>query len=204
MRNTFNTKYFSFIAFAFLLFSCGSDNELPKTRGYFRIGLPDKNYKTLDSIYPFIFKYPSYSIIITDSLRKSEPNWINIHYPQFKATLHLSYKVIDNNLKQYVEDAYSFVNKHIPKATSISESVIVNRKNNVYGLIYKIDGNDAASPYQFYVTDSTKNFVRIALYFSTVPNNDSLLPVIDFIKKDIDVMISSFEWKNHKNLNKTK
>jgi gliding motility-associated lipoprotein GldD len=68
----------------------------------------------------------------------------------------------------------------------------------VYGLVYQISGSDAASTYQFYLTDSTKNFVRGALYFDLVPNNDSLSPVIEFLKKDIEHMIMTFKWKNRK------
>jgi gliding motility-associated lipoprotein GldD len=65
----------------------------------------------------------------------------------------------------------------------------------VFGLVYEISGSDAASTYQFYLTDSTKNFVRGALYFDLVPNNDSLAPVIDFLKKDVEHMITTFRWK---------
>jgi len=48
---------------------------------------------------------------------------------------------------------------------------------------------------QFYLTDSTKNYLRAALYFNTQPRLDSIQPVLNFIKKDIDVMIGSFKWK---------
>jgi len=33
------------------------------------------------------------------------------------------------------------------------------------------------------------------LYFNTVPNNDSLEPVINFIKTDIKHLFSTFNWK---------
>jgi len=68
--------------------------------------------------------------------------------------------------------------------------------HEVYGLIYDIKGSDAASSYQFYLTDSLSKFVRGALYFNLVPNNDSLSPVIDFLKVDLEHMITSFRWKN--------
>jgi len=64
---------------------------------------------------------------------------------------------------------------------------------------YNIKGADAASTYQFYLTDSTSNFLRGALYFDLVPNNDSLSPVIDFLKADIEQMITSFRWKKARN-----
>jgi gliding motility-associated lipoprotein GldD len=62
-------------------------------------------------------------------------------------------------------------------------------------LIYEIGGN-AASSIQFFLTDSTKHFIRGALYFNVAPNTDSISPVVDFVKKDIYHMIKTFEWKN--------
>ena len=58
-----------------------------------------------------------------------------------------------------------------------------------------IEGVEAASPFQFYLTDSVDHFVRGALYFNVVPNNDSLAPVIDYLKDDMRHMIETFEWK---------
>ena len=85
--------------------------------------------------------------------------------------------------------------KHIPKASSIETRVIINPEDDVYGLIYEINGMGAASPYQFFVTDSSSHFLRGALYFNITPNNDSLAPVIDFIKEDIEHLILSLRWK---------
>ena len=99
---------------------------------------------------------------------------MDIVYPAFRGTLYLSYKPIENNLNQYLEDARSMVMKHIPKANSIDEHVLNNPKDKIYGVFYDIRGNNAASPFQFYITDSTSDFLRGALYFYTAPNNDSL------------------------------
>jgi gliding motility-associated lipoprotein GldD len=177
-----------------LLASCGHDST-PRPRGYFRIDFPEKKYRSFDTTFPFTFEYPAYAVILKDSSKLAEPFWINLDYRQFHAQLHISYKVIRKNLETYLEDAHLLVNKHIPKASAISERAYVNRDADVYGLVYEIKGSDAASACQFYLTDSTKNFVRGALYFDLVPNNDSLAPVIDFLKKDIEHMINTFRWK---------
>jgi gliding motility-associated lipoprotein GldD len=178
----------------FLAVSCDQD-YYPKPMGYFRIDLPEKTYHKFDTTYPYSFEYPSYSILMPDSDPNAEPYWINIYYPSFKGTLHLSYKKVNGNLNAYLEDTRTMVMKHIPKASAIENKEFVNDKAKVYGLTYSISGVSAASPYQFYLTDSTENFVRGALYFNVIPNNDSLAPVIDFIKKDIDRMIETFAWR---------
>jgi gliding motility-associated lipoprotein GldD len=184
-----------FIVFIILVaVSCG-ENYLPKPRGYFRIDFPEKEYCRFDTSFPYTFEYPVYSRIVRDSSSLSEPYWINIVYNSFHAQLHISYKVINGNLKNYLEDSRTLVNKHIPKANSISQREFADPVNKVYGLVYNIKGSDAASTYQFYLTDSTSNFLRGALYFDLVPNNDSLSPVIDFLKADIEHLINTFRWR---------
>lgn len=180
-----------------IVISCENDNYIPKPRGYFRIALPEKKYKTFDTIYPYTFEYPDYSEVVSDIDPNAEPYWINIEFPSFKGTLHLSYKPVssDSLLYRYFEDARTFVNKHIAKADDIEPIIIKNDQNQVYGLIYDIEGSGVASTYQFCVTDSTKNYLRGALYFNIMPNNDSMSPVINFIKADIDHFIQTLKWK---------
>lgn len=180
-----------------VLTSC-QDSYVPKPRGYYRIDFPEKNYRMFDTTFPYTFEYPVYGKIVSDSTRGAEPWWINIVYYPYNAQLHISYKVIDKNLTTYLNDAHTLVNKHIPKANAISQREYVDTVEKVYGLVYEINGSDAASTYQFYLTDSTKNFLRGALYFDLVPNNDSLAPVISFLKKDVEHMITTFRWKKIK------
>lgn len=182
------------IFFLIVLVSCNTD-YYPKPKGYFRIDLPQKEYVKFDTAYPYSFEYPVYAKVLADNNAQDEKYWINISYPQFHGTLYLSYKSIDDNLNKYLEDTRTMVMKHIPKASSIDNQLFENDQTKVYGLTYTISGVAAASPYQFYITDSTNHFVRGALYFSTVPNNDSLAPVIAFLKDDINHMIETFEWK---------
>ena len=166
----------------------------PRRKGYFRIALPAKKYVTYHSACPFTFDYPVYAKVVKDTGSGAQPCWLNVVYPQFRAKLYLSYKVINGNLPEYLSECRFFAVKHEVKASAINQSDVVNSKKKVYGLIYDIEGN-AASNMQFYLTDSTHNFIRGALYFYAVPNNDSLAPVLSFIKKDVYDMIKTFQWK---------
>jgi len=143
----------------------------------------------------YSFEYPVYTNITRDPHSPNEKYWINLNFPSFKATVHISYKHIDGNLVTYLEDAHTLVTKHISKADAINDSLIIDRSRNLFGLAYSLEGSGAASPYQFFLTDSSTNFVRGALYFNTVPNNDSLEPVINFIKTDIKHLFSTFNWE---------
>jgi len=64
----------------------------------------------------------------------------------------------------------------------------------VYGIVYNVEG-PAASPYQFFVTDSTHHFLRGALYFNTQARPDSLAPVAAFMKADVNRLIETLKWK---------
>jgi len=186
------------LVFCSLLFiSCeGDDDEIysPKPRGYFRIDMPKKEYVKYDSVCPFSFEYPRYAVLAKDKHSNAEPCWLNIDFPKFKATIHLSYKKVDNNIATYLEDARNFAVRHQIKATGMNESVIIRDSSKVYGLLYDIEGN-TASGLQFYLTDSTQHFLRGALYFNASPNVDSLKLVLDFIREDVLQLIKTTKWK---------
>lgn len=175
------------------LTSCNS-NYTPKPMEYFRIDFPQKEYQTYDSICPYIFDYPTYSKITKGLIPDEKPCWINIFFPKFKATIYLSYFTINKNLQKLFEECRSLAYKHDIKADAINELIYTNLQTNVYGMIYEIKGN-AASPLQFYMTDSTKHFLRGSLYFDVKPNKDSLAPVIEFIQKDVKHLIETLHWK---------
>ena len=176
--------------------SCGGGGDyVPKPKGYFRIDLPQKKYLVFDSTYPYTFEYPVYATISADKERLSEPYWINIDFPKLRGRINISYKRIKNNLSKYADDAYKLAMKHIPKASNIEDERINVKEHNVYGVVYNIEGEGTASTYQFFISDSTSNFIRGALYFDMKPNNDSLAPVIEFVKQDIQHLIKTFKWK---------
>jgi len=191
-------KIFALPFFFVVLLVIGCENSyFPKPRGFFRIDLPPKDYAAFDTAnFPYSFSVPAYAKVLPDYENPNEPYWVNISFTTFDATIYLSYKKVNNNIDQYLEDAHMFVTKHIPKASAINENLYINAPDRVFGLVYDIEGSQAASPLQFYLTDSTKNFVRGALYFNYTPNNDSLEPIINYIKQDVNVLIETFRWKN--------
>lgn len=184
------------------LFACAEEEDYlsPKPRGYFRIAFPKKEYKIYDSLCPFRFEVPAYSEVVPNSSKNAEPCWQNIEFKPFKATLYLSYKTVENNLPKYLEDAHAFANRHQIKANGMEQIVILRDSANVYGLLFDISGNTASSV-QFYLTDSTRHFLRGSLYFNCTPNADSLKKVIDFLKLDILHLINTTSWKNTQKFN---
>jgi gliding motility-associated lipoprotein GldD len=167
----------------------------PKPAGYLRIDFPEKEYQIYNSSCPYTFEYPLYGKIVADTSRFAEPCWINIEFPRFGGKIHISYKPVRNNINVYIEDSRTLAYKHTVKADAINETLFTSDEKKVYGLLYQIKG-DAASSVQFYLTDSTRHFLRGSLYFNVQPNADSLAPVIDFFMEDIKHLVETLEWKN--------
>jgi gliding motility-associated lipoprotein GldD len=178
--------------------SCNSDYT-PKPKGYFRINFPNKQYQLFNQPgYPYSFEYPVYARVEKDSSffggETENPWWINITFPEFNGTVYVSYKKIGAyKLDKLVNDAYTMTNKHTSKAYSIEDSAMAT-PNNIHGVFFKVGGN-VATANQFFLTDSTKHFLRGALYFNVTPNEDSLGIVNKFLVEDVRHMINTFKWK---------
>jgi len=182
-----------------LFYSCNSVYT-PRRRGYFKIDFPPHQYQVFDQKgYPYTFEYPVYASIVQDTsffeARPENPWWINIDFPRFNARIYISYKEIgQNTFDKLREDAYKMTFKHTYKASSIDDSVI-RTPGGVSGIFFKVGGN-AATAQQFYLTDTTKHFLRGALYFDVAPNEDSLGIVNRFLQKDMMHLINTFHWKD--------
>ena len=170
-----------------LLISC-HENYTPKPRGFFKLSFPEKEFQQYTQNCPFTFEFPTYARI--KPLEKD--CFFNLHFPDFKATLHLSYFPIIENLYQHTEESRTLAYKHSIKANAISEQSFIDKENKVFGLVYDYEGTTATA-LQFYLTDSTNHFFRGALYFDTEVN-DSILPVSNFLQEDIKYLIESFRW----------
>ncbi len=193
------SKHLILLVFPCVIAACNSDYII-KPRGYFKIELPKKNYQSFDKTgYPYSFEYPTYGTVIKDSLffeKKTEnPYWINIDFPQFRSRIHISYKNIGkNNFDSLVNDAFTMSYKqHTYKASAIDPKPFTT-PNGIEGIFFTLRGNTATAN-QFFVTDTTKHFLRGALYFEATPNEDSLRPVNEFLKKDLEHLINTIRWK---------
>ncbi|MBK6988075.1 MAG: gliding motility lipoprotein GldD [Bacteroidetes bacterium] len=177
-----------------LLFSCEQEYN-PKPRGYFRIEVPEKKYELFKANdCTFSFEIPVYAQVIKDTLQSAEPCWYNVEWTKYKGTLYLSHKEVNNNLAKFINDSQTLSMKHIAKASGMQEEEINVPSKKVYGFYTYVKGN-AASAVQFYLTDSSKHFIRGALYFYAIPNPDSIAPVLSFVEEDVKHLVSTFSWK---------
>ena len=188
--------YFLFLPF--LLWSC-SRAGVPKPYGYVRFTMPDTCYAPFAEHHPDRQVYPydfllSCNAEVQPRTEKGEQYWINIFYPALNATVHCSYKPIRGNLRELTNDAIEFVYKNASHATSIPEQAYSHPEAHVYGVFFYLEGN-TASPYQFFLTDSTHHFFRASVYCNCRPNADSLAPIHEYLRADMIHLIESFRWQ---------
>jgi gliding motility-associated lipoprotein GldD len=181
-----------------LVSSCNS-SFTPKPTGYFKIPFPEKKYQLFEGAgYPYSFEYPVYAKIVKDSTffgdATENPWWINVDFPQFHGRIYVSYKEIGKNkFDTLIKQTFELTSKHTSKAYSIEDSVI-STPNHIHGILFTV-GGDVATANQFFVTDSTRHFLRGALYFDATPNQDSLGIVNRFLLTDMKHLINTFKWR---------
>jgi gliding motility-associated lipoprotein GldD len=169
----------------------------PKPKGYNRIDLPAHAYRELGPGHPYSFEYSKYAKVLRDSSYLAQPDWLNVYYPQLHANVQVTYTNVVRDRKLYnkmMEDARKLTGKHQIKATSIEEKIL-RTPNGLRASVFELEG-EVPSQFQFYTTDSTKHFFRAALYFRTATDNDSLAPVIEYVKYDMIRMLNSLKYKN--------
>tara|TARA_B100000795_G_scaffold79356_1_gene56880 strand:- start:9855 stop:10409 length:555 start_codon:yes stop_codon:yes gene_type:complete len=174
---------------ALLILSACREDFSPKPIGYFRIEMDKSEYALTSNECAYRFLANKQAKLI----KGKGYCWYNIQYPTHNATIYLTYKKLDSNLASIIEESHKLAYDHSVKSNGIIEKVYANEEDQVYGVLYDIHGN-SASNLQFFVTDSTNHFLRGSLYFNSIPNADSLQPVKDFIKDDLEVLIESLKW----------
>lgn len=196
-----NVIFFIILLLAFCT-SCKDDVALiPKPRIYPKVIYPQKSYTAFASPdCPFSMEIPEYFQFIKDKEQTADEKqhkcWFDLYTKDLNSYIHLSYIEVQNrkNFDKLVSDAFEMADKHNVKASYRQELVVTKEEEKVHGLIFEIDG-PVATPVQFFLTDSTQHFLRGSLYFKSKINRDSIAPIYDFLKLDIQHLIESFEWE---------
>ena len=181
-------RAFFFLIILIQIVGCGSNTQ-PKPNAYLSLEYPTPNYEEVHDLQNFSFEYNTFATI--NAKRTNVPRLV---YPQMRATLYLNYNPVQRNLDSLLNDAYQLPYKHLSKAESIPEKLFVNEEKKVFGTLFSVVGN-AASQYQFFLTDSTKHFLVGSVYFYARPNYDSIYPAAHYLQKDLIHLIESFKWK---------
>ncbi len=189
------------LGFVLILFSCGTDSEeekssLPRPKGFPMMDIPKPQYQTLENSHPFSFEFSKYATAKKDTFAFAEPHWMYIYYPRWDAFIQLTYKSVGGSRKKLdkmIRDSYLLASKHQMKANRIEDAILKTRDGRKVTVI-ELEG-ELATPFQFFATDSTTHFLRGAVYLNTAMKNDSLAPVIQYLKQDAIHLIQTLRWK---------
>lgn len=182
-----------FILLAGLIVGCSNPPQpFPRPKGWPRIDLPAHEYQRFENgVCPFTFEYPKFGVI---ERQKEDSCWMDLYFERFECRWHVTYRYVPGSGKtvnDHYEEYRKLVFKHIQRVQQIKEDPIATK--NGTGTLYELFGT-VGVPAQVLFTDST-HLVMASFYFDTAVRNDSLAPVIDFMKEDLRHMAESIEWK---------
>lgn len=176
----------------FVFVACdGDEMPIPKPPTYLRNDLPKHQYVQFSDGCPYTFE-------LAKIYTAKEVNPANCHKDidlgQVNGVINFSYIDMTENLSNYVNFANDKVDEHKLMATAINDQKILHPDKKVYGTFFELEG-DVATPFQFYLTDSTQRFVSGVVLLNCKPNYDSLRPTLDYLKVDLLHLMNTFEWK---------
>lgn len=188
-------KFGIFFLLLVLFSSCNDAITIPKPPTYLRLNLPKHEYVLFSDNCPYEFEAAKIFKIraVTDEKGQGTCHK-DFDLGPLNGVIHFSYINMENPLADYVNFAINKVDEHKVKATAIEDTNFISRANRVFGTFFELQG-DVASPFQFYLTDSTNRFVSGVVYLNSAPNYDSLKPSLQYLKQDLYKMMSSFKWK---------
>jgi gliding motility-associated lipoprotein GldD len=180
----------------FFLTSCGNTEVYsPKPKGFNRLVLPSHEYQTIKAKHPFSFEFSKHAVLENDTHTLAEPDWVVVHYPDLDTRIQFTYKPLNGDLtklSKHIDDAYKLAAKHQVKADSQTESVI-NLKSGKKAVIIEIEG-EVPSHFQFYMTDTSRHYLRGVLYIMEPTLNDSLMPLVEYMKVDCMHILETLNW----------
>lgn len=172
----------------FAISSCNDENVLPKPNAMLRLEYERPSAQSIETDY---FRFDSNKEAVVNQKNSKS---IILEYPEMKASIFMSYRRVNDDIKRLTSDAQKLSYEHAAKAEGIRPRAYEDALNRVYGAFFEVRG-DAASQAQFYVTDSLNHFVTGSLYFKTRPNYDSIYPAAVYLQQDMGRIMESLRWK---------
>ena len=174
-------------------FSCDETNYLPREKGFLRLEFEKPTYETFSSessSLNFIYNdaYSSFEIVSDDK--------IVLRYKDIKIDIVLSDVELENlsSFEESRRNFYMFLEPHRKKSNQISMKEFTSVDNKRFAKVFEMRG-PIASPLQFYVTDSTNNFLFGSMNVTEKSDYDSIYPSIMYVKNDIFSIIESVNWE---------
>ncbi len=186
----------SFAMLAITLLGC-AEEYVPFARPYAypRLTLPEQtSYVRFDNQHcPFTFEYPDFGKVTRNV---EDSCWVNITFENFDATLHINGRTVTStelSIEFLQEEHRRLIYGHSVKASRIMPSPLELPSGT--GMKYEIVG-EVGTPIQVFFHDKDeRRSLSLSYYYRTATKNDSLAPVTEYMKAQVDHLIQSIEWK---------
>ena len=171
------------------VFIVGCQIPTPKPKAQLALEYPNPQYNTFESQCPFKFEYNNMA-----TPKSLSACGLTLDYAPLNASLYITYFDLSiASLDTLFMDFEKRLNMFGKQSTQLNESAFENKETNVLGACVMLAG-DSPSNLHFFGTDSKKHYLTGSLLFNTVPNYDSLVPALSYIKTDVQKLLESLHW----------
>lgn len=177
-----------------ILASCTEPSFTPKPPTYLRLEIPASTYVKYKDSCAYTFEISSLYKVTNAPDQAEGTCHKRIDLGPLNGVAYVRYWDMNEPLASYVNNANDEINMHKLKADNILSETILRPKDRVFGTFFELQG-DVATPFQFYLTDSTSRFLYCEVLFNSAPNYDSLRPTLDYLKRDLDKFMNTIQWK---------
>lgn len=178
------------IGMALLTTSCQQETT-PRPEGYFRIDAYPARHSQVEMGDITILVNDSAQCVVPASHRNNDKaHWLNIVYPRYNATIHLSYFTLQDNLERLMGESIELVYRQNVNTEMVEAYDYEAPEAQLYATLFALSP-ESATPLQFIATDSVSYLLRGALYFDTPVKADSVAPSLQYLEEDIMLLIEN-------------
>jgi len=174
--------------------SCTEPSYTPKPPTYLRLELPEPSYEKYTDSCSYTFEISNLYQVENAPDQTDGTCHKRINLGPLNGTAYIRYWDMTEPLSYYVNSANDEIDRHKLKANNIVDERILRPEDRVFGSFFELQG-DVATPFQFYLTDSTSRFLYCEVLFNSTPNYDSLRPSLDYVKRDLDQFMNTLKWE---------
>lgn len=184
----------SIIVLTLVLASCTETSFTPKPPTYLRLELPEPVYSKYNDTCSYTFNLSNLYTATNAPDQSKGTCHKRIDLGPLNGMAYIRYWEMTEPLANYVNNANDEINMHKQKADNILSETILRPEDRVFGTFFELQG-DVATPFQFYLTDSTSRFLYCEVLFNSAPNYDSLRPTLDYLKRDLNEFMNTLKWE---------
>ncbi len=180
--------------FAIVFVACSDEQLIPKPPTYLRLEIPEPVYTLFDDSCDYTVEISTLYKVVDAPDQGTNTCHKRIELGPLNGTAYVRYWRMSEPLAYYVNNANDEIDRHKTKADNIINETILRNEDRVFGSFFELQGN-VATPFQFYLTDSTSRFLYCEVLFNSAPNYDSLRPSLDYLRRDLNKFMETIKWK---------